>query len=152
MSIGSVAALAAGAIIYFTGWKPIDPILSLVIALLILGSTVLLLREALHVLMEGVPSSVNLEDVGHRIARIDGVLNVHDLHIWNISSGRVALSAHLELASLEPWPSILEEARRVLHEHYRIDHVTLQPEIAGQGMRAEHSIVKIHEPPLTRTV
>ena len=62
--IGSVAALVAGAVIYYTGWKPIDPILSLVIALLILASTIGLLREALHVLMEGVPRNVKLEEVG----------------------------------------------------------------------------------------
>src|SRR4029077_490700 len=90
--VGSVAALAAGAVIYFTGWQPIDAILSLVIALLILASTLPLVREALHVLMEGVPHSVKLEEVGKTIARIQGVRSVHDLHIWNISSGRVALS------------------------------------------------------------
>src|SRR5215471_9194309 len=79
---GSVAALAAGAVIYFTGWVPIDAILSWVIALLILASTIRLLREALHVLMEGVPPSLQLEEVGRVMAGIDGVRSVHDLHIW----------------------------------------------------------------------
>ena len=139
--IGSVAALVAGAVIYFTGWKPIDPILSLVIGLLILGSTISLLREALHVLMEGVPRSVKLEDVGRLIARIEGVRSVHDLHIWNISLGRVALSAHLDIAELSSWPSVLDQARNLLQERYGINHVTLQPEVVGDT--AGRAIVKI---------
>ena len=131
-AVGSVAALVAGAVIYFTGWAPIDPILSLVIALLVLASTIQLLREALHVLMEGVPMSVDLEEVGRSIARIPGVVNVHDLHIWNISSGRAALSAHVELIGLDCWPAVLQQARELLRKSYAIEHVTLQPEIAGQ--------------------
>jgi cobalt-zinc-cadmium efflux system protein len=139
--IGSVAALLAGAVIYATGWQPIDPILSFVIAVLILVSTIGLLREALHVLMEGVPRNVKLEDVGRHLARVPGVLAVHDLHIWNISSGRMAMSAHVDLDSLEQWPTILDESRRMLSERYGIDHVTLQPEIAGQpGQGARHVI------------
>lgn len=141
--IGSVAALAAGAVIYFTGWKPIDAILSLVIALLILASTISLLREALHVLMEGVPRSVKLEEVGRLIARIDGVRSVHDLHIWHISLGRVALSAHLDITELSGWPTVLERARQVLQERYGIDHVTLQPEVAAEARRGAKSVVKI---------
>jgi cobalt-zinc-cadmium efflux system protein len=132
--VGSVAALIAGAVIYFTGWKPIDPILSIVIALLILASTIGLLREALHVLMEGVPRSVKLEEVGKAIARITGVRSVHDLHIWNISSGRVALSAHLDVDDLSRWPTMLKEARHVLEERFGIDHVTLQPETATRPL------------------
>jgi cobalt-zinc-cadmium efflux system protein len=141
--IGSVAALAAGAVIYFTGWKPIDPILSLVIALLILASTVSLLREALHVLMEGVPRSVKLEEVGRLIARIDAVRSVHDLHIWHISLGRVALSAHLDITELSRWPAVLEQARRVLRERYGIEHVTLQPEVAADAGQGGQAVVRI---------
>jgi cobalt-zinc-cadmium efflux system protein len=140
--VGSVAALAAGAIVYYTGWQPIDPILSLVIALLILASTIHLLREALHVLMEGVPRSLQLEEVGRLLARIEGVHSVHDLHIWNISSGKVALSAHLDVADLSNWPGLLEQARQKLQERYGIDHVTLQPEIGGGGHNTP-AVVKI---------
>jgi cobalt-zinc-cadmium efflux system protein len=141
--VGSVAALIAGAVIYFTGWKPIDPILSIVIALLILASTIGLLREALHVLMEGVPRSVKLEEVGKAIARITGVRSVHDLHIWNISSGRVALSAHLDVDDLSRWPTMLKEARHVLEERFGIDHVTLQPEVRGPTGHGRPEVVKI---------
>jgi cobalt-zinc-cadmium efflux system protein len=141
--VGSVAALVAGAVVYFTGWQPIDAILSLVIALLILASTIQLLREALHVLMEGVPSSVELEEVGKLIARIDGVRSVHDLHIWNISSGKVALSAHLDISELSNWPKVLEQARTQLRLRYGIDHVTLQPEVQGQGGHVGHAVVNV---------
>jgi cobalt-zinc-cadmium efflux system protein len=129
--LGSVAALAAGAVIYFTGWNPIDPILSLAIAGLILVSTLGLLRDALHVLMEGVPRQLQLPEVGRTLARVSGVHGVHDLHIWNISTGQVALSAHVELTDLTQWPAVLDHSRRMLLERFGIDHVTLQPELAA---------------------
>lgn len=143
--IGSFAALLAGAVIYFTGWAAIDPILSLVIGLLILLSTFHLLRDALHVLMEGVPRSIRLEDVGRALARISDVRDVHDLHIWHISSGQVALSAHLTVVSLNAWPRILSDARRIAVKRFGIGHVTLQPEMAspvGEGMPAVVRIVR----------
>lgn len=127
--LGSVAALIAGAVVFFTGWLPIDPILSLGIAALILFSTTNLLRNALHVLMEGVPSSIDLMAVQNTISRLEGVLAVHDLHVWNISSGQAALSAHVELKELAQWPRILEAAKLKLHDAFAIDHITLQPEV-----------------------
>jgi cobalt-zinc-cadmium efflux system protein len=132
-------------VIYFTGWAPIDPILSLLIALLILASTIQLLREALHVLMEGVPSSLRLEEVGRLLARIQGVRNVHDLHIWTISPGRAALSAHMDVVDLTAWPQILEQSRRLLRERYRIDHVTLQPETGMLAGHHEPVVIKVRE-------
>lgn len=129
--IGSVAALTAGAVIYFTGWLPIDPILSLVIAALILASTLRLLRDAVHVLMEGVPAAIDLEDIGRVMVGVPGVAQVHDLHVWSITSDQVALSAHLEIDDLASWPRILGDSRRVVREKFGIDHVTLQPEPAG---------------------
>ncbi len=127
--LGSVAAMIAGVVIYFTGWLPADPILSLVVAGLILFSTFNVLREALHVLMEGVPHYLQIENVGHQIAGIEGVLSVHDLHIWTLASGRIALSAHLEVHDLNVWPNILEATQMMLNQQFDIDHVTLQPEI-----------------------
>jgi cobalt-zinc-cadmium efflux system protein len=146
--IGSVAAITAGAVIYFTGWQPIDALLSVVIALLILASTVGLSRDALHVLMEGVPAGVRLEEVGQALSQIEGVRAVHDLHVWNISSGQVALSAHVDLEDLANWPVLLESARRMLQARFRIAHVTLQPELAGginPGYRARVKIVPHRE-------
>lgn len=127
--LGSVAAITAGAVIMLTGWTPIDPLLSLLVAGLILVSAWRLLSEALHVLLEGVPLGVDLQEVGHSLADVEGVSSVHDLHIWTLSSGKIALSAHLDLDRLEDWPRILLEARRLLSGRHGIGHVTLQPEV-----------------------
>lgn len=126
--LGSVAALLAGAVIHFTGWTPIDPLLSLAIAALILVSTFRLLREALHVLMEGVPRHLDLEAVGRELAAVPGVVSVHDLHIWTAVAGEPALSAHVVVLDLGGWMQTLRDLRRLLRERYGIRHATLQPE------------------------
>jgi cobalt-zinc-cadmium efflux system protein len=128
-ALGSVAALSAGLVIMFTGWMPIDPILSVVISLLILVSTLNLLRKSLHVLMEGVPSHIDLNTVGQRLAQVSHVARVHDLHIWTLASGQIALSAHLDVKDLGHWPQILADAQTLLHENFGIGHITLQPEV-----------------------
>jgi cobalt-zinc-cadmium efflux system protein len=132
--LGSIAALIAGAVIYFTAWLAADPILSLAIAVLILVSTLSLLREALHLLMEGVPAEIALDAVARALLTLPGVQGVHDLHVWTIASGQVALTAHLDVTDLAEWPHLLERARLLLHEKFDIDHVTLQPE-AVHGIR-----------------
>ena len=128
-ALGSVAAIIAGIVIVTTGWTPIDPLLSLLVAALILISALRLLREAVHVLMEGVPLHVRLDDVGHDLAALDGVRQVHDLHVWTLASGSIALSAHLEIRRLDDWPAILAAARQALDARHGIRHVTLQPEV-----------------------
>jgi len=125
--LGSVAALVAGAVIVWTGWTPIDPLLSLLICLLMLVSSLRLLREVLQALMEGVPPSLSSEQIGRALASIPGVSSVHDLHVWTLSSNRVALSAHLVVDSLEGWPLVLAASRHALADQ-GIAHVTLQPE------------------------
>ena len=127
--LGSVAALAAGTVIWLTGWTPIDPLLALLICGLILYSTLHILREALHVMMEGVPLHLDLREVGQAMAGVAPVKAVHDLHIWTLGSGRVALSAHIVLDQLEHWEQVLTQLEHLLHERYDIDHVTLQPEV-----------------------
>lgn len=128
--LGSVAALIAGAVVLYTGWSPIDPILSLVIVALILFSSLRLLREALHGLMEGVPLHLSLPAVGQAMAAVEGVRSVHDLHIWSLSSERIALSAHVVVSDMTRWQSTLDALRQMLAEQFAIDHVTLQPEPA----------------------
>ena len=128
--LSSVAALIAGAVVYATGWLLIDPILSIVIAALILMTTLGLLRDTLHVLMEGVPSAVELSDIGTALAQLRGVTEVHDLHVWSIGSDRAALSAHLQIEQLDAWPAILHSAQIILRQRFSVDHVTLQPELA----------------------
>jgi len=126
--LGSIAALIAGAVIHFTGWLPIDALLSLLICALILFSTLRLLREAFQVLMEGVPLTIDLNGVGQSLAAVPGVISVHDLHIWTPASGAPALSAHVVIESLNDWMKTLEALRALLSSRFGIEHVTLQPE------------------------
>ncbi len=126
--LGSVAAIISGAVISATGWTPIDPILSLFIVILILFSSLRLLREALQGLLEGVPFCVSLPEIGQAMAGTKAVVSVHDLHIWSLSSNRIALSAHVVLADMADWDAVLMRLRRLLCERYGIDHLTLQPE------------------------
>ncbi|RDE49168.1 MAG: cation transporter [Candidatus Accumulibacter meliphilus] len=132
--LGSVAALVSGAVIMWTGWMTVDPLLSLLICALMLVSSLRLLREVLQALMEGVPVSLSTEQVGRRLAGVTGVASVHDLHIWTLSSNRIALSAHLVVESLAHWPAVLAASRQVLSEQ-GITHVTLQPEPLHNAVR-----------------
>jgi cobalt-zinc-cadmium efflux system protein len=134
--LGSIAALIAGGVIYFTGWTAIDPILSLVICLLILLSSLKLIRDALHVIMEGVPAHLDLQEVGRAMASADPrVKSVHDLHIWTLSSGMIALSAHVMIDDMRHWQEVLPRLTRLLHERFAIEHVTVQPETATYVLR-----------------
>lgn len=126
--LGTVTALVSGAVIYFTGWLTIDPLLSLVISLLILFSSVQLLRESLSVLMEGTPRHIDVSAVEKMLCEIDNVCSIHDLHIWTLSSGTVVLTAHVLLANMNIWQNTLAIIRLQLRDHYHIEHITLQPE------------------------
>ena len=126
--LGSVAALTSGAVILLTGWTPVDPLLSLFISVLILGSALRLLMEAFHVVMEGVPPEIDLAVVGRSMAHVDGVRSVHDLHIWRLDSHTIALSAHVIVDNLAAWEPVLRNLKQHLDATYGIDHITLQPE------------------------
>ena len=127
--LGSVAALIAGVVVTYTGWTPIDPILSMAIAALILVSSVRLLREALHALMEGTPLHLPIEEIGRALAAYPGVKGVHDLHVWTISTDMISLSAHVVIEDMAQWEELLVHLGELL-QHYGINHYTLQPEPA----------------------
>jgi cobalt-zinc-cadmium efflux system protein len=127
--LGSVAALAAGAIIHYTGWMQVDPLLSLFVAALMLKSTVAVLRESYHFLMGGVPEAIDYLQVGANLEQIPGVCSVHDLHVWDMSPGEPALIGHVEITELERWPDILHDIKAMLLEKHGIDHITLQAEV-----------------------
>ena len=127
-ALGSAAALAAGLVIAASGWLPIDAIASLVICLLIAVSALRMTRESVHALMEGVPLGVSVDAIGTEMARVDGVVSVHDLHVWTLSGSRSALSAHVVVSSMRDWDLTLRALQGCLHEKFGIDHVTLQPE------------------------
>ena len=129
--LGSVAALAAGGIIYFGGPPIADPLLSLFVSLLILFSASRLLREVTRVLMEGVPRDVDTREVSNALVDITGVRAVHDMHIWSLSSSNYALAAHVELDDMNAWERILPQLQTALREQFNIAHSTLQPEDAS---------------------
>jgi cobalt-zinc-cadmium efflux system protein len=126
--LGSVAALLSGLVIILSGWSAIDPILSMVICVLILLSSLGLLRDALHVVMEGVPYHLSLSEVGLTMSSQEGVKSVHDLHIWTLSSGHIALSAHVVIEDINHWEALLYKLHELLRNRFGIEHTTLQPE------------------------
>lgn len=143
--LGSVAALLAGVAIYFTGWMAADAWLSLLICALILYSTWRLLREVLHVLMEGVPTNLDVAVVGRTMAQVAGVRSVHDLHIWTLASGSLALSAHVVMDDLNRWPQVLHAEQELLHSRFDIAHVTLQPELGPPPLKGDYAtVIPIH--------
>jgi cobalt-zinc-cadmium efflux system protein len=129
--LGSIAALLAGVVIQLTGWMPIDAILSILVSLLILKSTISILRESYHFLMEGVPLHIDYLQVGKDLRGVPGVLAVHDLHVWEMTPSFPALIGHIEIADMQEWPQIMSRINIMLLDQHGIDHVTLQPEELG---------------------
>jgi cobalt-zinc-cadmium efflux system protein len=128
--LGSLAALAAGIVIWLTGWYPIDPILSIFIAVLILIGSLRLLRDVVHIVMEGVPRDIDLERVGQAIADVGCVSHVHDLHVWAIDSATYAVSAHVVIDAMADWTLCRRRVEAKLAAEFGIAHSTLQPEAA----------------------
>jgi cobalt-zinc-cadmium efflux system protein len=141
--LGSVAAIVAGAVILATGWMPIDPILSIAVAALIVRSTWRLLKESLGVLMEGVPSHLDYTAIGRAPSELAGVTSVHDLHVWHMSADTVALSAHVALSDGARWLEVLASAQKLLAERYGIHHVTLQPSWPAPASYGDRRVIPI---------
>ncbi|HRX87625.1 MAG TPA: cation diffusion facilitator family transporter [Phycisphaerae bacterium] len=130
---GSVGAILAGIFIWTLGWNWADPVASVLIGLLILISSWRLLKETVEVLMEHAPARLDVDEVHAAIMGIEGVAAIHDLHVWTITSGLDALSAHVNVREPLPAAELLARIRSELHERFAIDHVTLQlePEVFG---------------------
>jgi cobalt-zinc-cadmium efflux system protein len=124
----SAGVLVSGAVIWFTGWSWLDPAVSLLIVAVILASTWRLLRDSVHLSLDGVPSGVNSTDVLSYLARQRGVTDVHDLHIWALSTTSVALTAHLVVPDRDADEALLGSLTPTLKRRFRIDHATLQIE------------------------
>jgi cobalt-zinc-cadmium efflux system protein len=127
-ALGSLGAIIAGIVVAVWGWNAADPIISILIALLIVWSSWHLMRDATNVLLEGTPAHINLAAVEDAILETEGVSNVHDLHVWTITSGRDALSAHVIHANSISQPILLQELRTKLHDRFGVDHLTIQME------------------------
>lgn len=125
-ALGSLGAIVAGAVMWLYGWFAADPLFSALIGVLIVWSSWRLIRESTNVLLEGTPAHINLAAVEDSILRTDGVSDVHDLHVWTITSGREALSAHVIHAYEVSQPELLKELRAKLHDRFGVDHLTIQ--------------------------
>ena len=127
-ALGSVGAIVAGILMSAKGWYAADPLFSVLIGLLIIWSSWKLIREATNVLLEGTPAHINLAAVEDAILETRGVEDVHDLHVWTITSGREALSAHVIHAPAISQPELLKELRAKLYDRFGVDHLTIQME------------------------
>lgn len=131
--LGSLGVIVGGAIIYYTNWVWVDTVVAVAIGLWVLPRTWLLLKESLNLLLEGVPEGIDLEKVEQALLNVQGVLNVHDLHIWGITSGKSSLSCHLVINPQTPITSIYKAAEEVLKSNFSITHTTLQLETEPCG-------------------
>jgi cobalt-zinc-cadmium efflux system protein len=132
-ALGSIAIVLGAVVIRYTGWVRVDPILSILIALLIVWTAWDIIRESLNILLEGLPRGIHLADVERAMGSVDGVLGVHDLHIWSLGSSTHALSCHVLIADVPPSASdaILRSLNAVLAERFHICHTTVQFEHVG---------------------
>ncbi len=144
--LGSVFAVAAGIVIVTTGYERADAIASLAIAALILPRAALLLRDAAVVLLEIAPEHLDVDAVEHHLRHVDGVLDVHDLHAWTITSGMASLSAHVtvtdEALAARGVGAILDELCACVTDHFEVRHATFQVEPASHG--AHEDLGEVH--------
>jgi cobalt-zinc-cadmium efflux system protein len=138
--LGSGGAVAAALVILATSWYYADPIISALIGLLVLGSSWKLLRDSTNVLLEGTPRSINADEVGRSMAASEGVEEVHDLHIWTITSGFPALAAHVLVGRDENCHARRRDLEELLAREYGIQHTTLQVDHAGDHQATLHEL------------
>ena len=137
--LNSIGVLASAALIAWTGELAADPIVSFLIAGTIVWSAIRLCREALDVLLEGAPAHIPVGDVSSALAQVPGVSAVHDLHVWTITSGVVAMSGHVRLAEGADPDAALTALNTVLHGRFDIEHTTIQLESPAYADRAHHA-------------
>lgn len=127
-ALGSLAVIVSGAVVLATGWLEADPLASLAVAGLILFSSVRLVLEPLDVLMEAAPAGLDVERLGGELCRVEGVREVHELHVWTVTAGFATLSAHVVVAPDRDRDAVRRELEFLLAERYGIEHTTLQME------------------------
>jgi cobalt-zinc-cadmium efflux system protein len=127
-AISSLGVLVAAGCVLLTGWTPADALVSAAIAVFIVPRTWRLLRQAVNVLLEGVPAHLDLTAIEEAITQVPGVVRVHDLHVWTLTSGREAMSAHVVVVDVRESERLLEALHAVLHARFGIDHTTIQLE------------------------
>lgn len=125
----SLGVVIAGALALWFGWDWIDPVTSLLIAVMILISTSRLFRDSLHLLFDGVPWHIDPADVRRHLESLPGVVNVHDLHIWAMSTSQIAMTVHLVIPEGHPDDAFIEDIRESMHDRFDIEHSTIQIEL-----------------------
>ncbi len=130
-ALGSLGAISAGLLVWVYGWMWADPAASVIIACLVIHSAWNLIKESVAVLMEGSPGHIDVDEVRDAMLALGSVAEVHDLHIWTITSGMEALSGHVVTEDGSDGQTVLAEVRALLHERFSIDHITVQIEKAG---------------------
>ena len=145
-ALSSGAIILGGLVMWRTGWYALDAILSMGIAGLLFTGTMRVLRESVHLLIEGVPAGIHLPDVVQTMSAVPGIRDVHDLHIWSIGQDRIALSAHVWVydGTPESRDRLLEVLRERLRDEFQIHHVTVQLENGNCG---QGRVMTIHEEP-----
>ena len=133
-ALSSAAVIVAAAVILVTGWTTADALASAAIGFLILPRTLALLKQAVNVLLEGVPAHLDLGEIETALRGVPGVKRVHDLHVWTLTSGREAMSAHIEVEPGTRPDRILDELHVVLHARFGIDHTTIQVETLAPSL------------------
>jgi cobalt-zinc-cadmium efflux system protein len=133
-ALGSVGAIVAAVLVLQLGWTRADPIIGICIAFLIMWGAWRLVRETTTVLMEGTPSHINVADLEATLKCVPGVCTVHDTHVWTISDGFDAVTAHVVLDGTRHGTDVVADGARLVWERFRIDHVTLQPEAPPPGL------------------
>jgi cobalt-zinc-cadmium efflux system protein len=138
-ALGSVGAILGGAAVWAYGWFWADPLVSVLIGLLVIWSAWHLVRESVNVLLEGTPPHIDVAEVRAAMAEVEGVEEVHDLHVWTITSGMEAMSGHVVVGGVAPRSSseVLAELHRLLHERFGLHHMTIQMETPEFRARCE---------------
>jgi cobalt-zinc-cadmium efflux system protein len=130
-ALGSGGVVVAAIVILTTGWRYADPAVGALIAVLVLASSWTVLRDSVHILLEGTPRGIDARGLARRMSGMDGVVDVHDLHVWTITSGFVALSAHVLVEPGDDCHARRRELEHVLADEYGIEHTTLQVDHAS---------------------
>jgi len=139
--LGSLGVIVAAIVVMTTGWTLVDPIIGAGIGLFIVPRTWILLKQVIHILLEGTPPEVDTAALERRLMAIDGVTAVHDLHVWTITSGLDAMSCHLVVDDMAKTPTVLAAANAALRADFKLDHTTIQVEDAA--LRASEPALRL---------
>lgn len=143
--LGSVGAIAAGALISLFGWTIADPIASVIVATLVLVSAWRIIRDSVNVLMEGVPSGMDIDRIRHAVLELDGVDAIHDLHVWTVTSNFPSLSCHIVVQDYTQAGDILRNVNQLFKDQFGIKHTTIQIEDAAMCAKGDMCDEKDHQ-------